>query len=236
MVSAIIPAYNEEKTVGAVLLALKNHPLIGEVILVDDGSTDRTASIAEHAGARVIRTHKRGGKAEAMDAGVKEARFPIILFLDADIVGLTPSMVTDIIEPVLFGRYEMFVALRGRKTLVLNSLLRIFPILGGERALTKRLWHAVPDSFKRSFQIEIALNYYAKRTRKNMGFALFHGLRNTIKERKYGVIRGFMMRIGLCADVLAASLRLYVFGRFSAMNKKSVRASAIYIRDSLKNN
>lgn len=221
MVSAIIPAYNEEKTVGAVLLALKDHPLIGEVILVDDGSTDSTASIAALSGARVVRIRKRSGKAEAMDVGVREAQFPFILFLDADIVGLTPEMITRIVEPVLFGWYEMFVALRGRKTLFLNKLLRISPIIGGERALSKRLWYMVPDSFKRSFQIEIALNYYTKRTGKKMGFALFHGLRNTIKERKYGVVRGFIMRIGLCADVLIVSLRLYVFGKFFASDKES---------------
>lgn len=217
MVSVIIPAYNEEKTVGAVLLALKGHPLVGEVLLVDDGSTDRTAFIGECLGAYVIRMRKRRGKAEAMDAGVGKARFPVILFLDADIVGLTPSMVTRIVEPVLFDRYEMFVALRGRKTLFLNKLLRIFPILGGERALSKELWYMVPERFKRGFQIEIALNYYAKKTRKNMGFALFHGPRNTIKERKYGVIRGFIMRIGLCVDVVLVSLRLYVFEKFKSL-------------------
>lgn len=232
MVSVIIPAYNEEKTVGAVLLALKGHPLVGEVLLVDDGSTDRTAFIGECLGAYVIRMRQRRGKAEAMDAGVGKARFPVILFLDADIVGLTPSIVTRIVEPVLFDRYEMFVALRGRKTLFLNKLLRIFPILGGERALSKELWYMVPERFKRGFQIEIALNYYAKKTKKNMGFALFHGLRNTIKERKYGVIRGFIMRIGLCVDVVLVSLRLYVFEKlkekipfFNGRSLRHIRAA-----------
>ncbi|MBI2120735.1 MAG: glycosyltransferase family 2 protein [Parcubacteria group bacterium] len=214
MVSAIIPAYNEEQTVGAVLFALKEHPLIGEVIVVDDGSTDRTALLAEQSGARVLCIRKRCGKAEAMEAGVRESRFPALLFLDADIVGLTPDMVTRIASPVLSGRYEMFVALRGRKMFFLNKLLRFFPILGGERALTKRLWYTVPEKFKHRFQIEIALNYYAKKTRKKMGFALFRGLHNTIKEEKYGVVRGFFMRVGMCADVVWVSFRLYVLERF----------------------
>ncbi|MEM2124657.1 MAG: glycosyltransferase, partial [Methanolinea sp.] len=50
---AVIPAYNEELTIGTVVLAARPH--VGRVIVVDDGSTDRTARIAELAGAEVIR-------------------------------------------------------------------------------------------------------------------------------------------------------------------------------------
>src|SRR5690606_21147062 len=53
-VAVIIPAFNEERTVGRVIRAARNSPGISQIIVVNDGSTDRTAAIAEKAGAKVI--------------------------------------------------------------------------------------------------------------------------------------------------------------------------------------
>ena len=65
-ISAVIPAYNEAETIGAVIEELKKCSLVGEIIVVDDGSDDNTGKIAKIAGARVISRKNNGGKATAM--------------------------------------------------------------------------------------------------------------------------------------------------------------------------
>ncbi len=85
-VSVVIPALNEEGELGECLasLARQDFPAF-EVIVVDNGSTDRTSFIAEEWGARVV-LEKRRGPGYARDAGFREAKAPIIASTDADTV------------------------------------------------------------------------------------------------------------------------------------------------------
>lgn len=211
MVSAIVPAFNEEKTIQGVLRALKESSLVDDIIVVDDGSCDHTAQYAEEMGVRVIRLGENKGKAFAMEEGVLHARNPIIFFVDADMTGIGKEGIAAVIQPVVSGDYEMYVALNDRNIFFINKLLRFFPILGGVRALTKELWQSVPREHKKRFRIEVALNYYAKKTKKNMGFELISNLHNTIKEKKYGFLVGLWRRIAMVADVVYISIRLYIF-------------------------
>lgn len=212
MVSAVIPAFNEAATVGEVVSKVLGHPDILEVIVVDDGSTDGTAGAAESAGARVVRLDCNRGKAWALEIGVRAASHDIILFMDADVTGQTTESLSRIVQPVTDGRFEMYVGVRARKTVWLNRLLRLSPIIGGKRALTRRLWNAVPHKHKSRFQIEIALNYTAKQFERGMGFELVTGTDHRIKERKYGIVLGLLRRIRMMADILTISIRLYVLG------------------------
>src|SRR5436190_3112297 len=88
-VSVVIPAYNEERWIGCALgsLGRQTHPSF-EVIVIDDGSTDRTGKIAAGFGVRLFRTSHRGAGA-ARDYGAKAAEGAIVVFLDADDVYAT---------------------------------------------------------------------------------------------------------------------------------------------------
>lgn len=215
MVSVIIPAFDESATIGKCVAAALGHPQIDEVIVVDDGSRDGTGHLAAEAGARVVRLDENGGKAAALHAGVRAARNDVLLFLDADVIGHTDQTLTRIMQPVIDGRFEMYVGVRARSTVWLNRLLHFFPIIGGERALTRRVWEAVPPAHRNGFQIEIALNYTAKRFEKSMGFELVPGTIHLTKEAKYGLVLGLARRFGMVADVVSISFRLYVVGAIS---------------------
>jgi glycosyltransferase involved in cell wall biosynthesis len=210
MVSAIIPAYNERHTIGGVIAPMLDHPLIDEIIVVDDGSTDGTAKRARSRGAKVISLTGNGGKASAMAQGVRAAKHEIIFFSDADVVGLTPDIITQIVSPVISGEYGMYVGIRGRKTYWANRLLHFTPILGGERVLTRELWNQVPRTYKKNFQIEIALNFFAKQLGQKMGFTVVPGLSQVIKETKRGVWLGLWQRLRMICDILLVSWRIYV--------------------------
>ena len=71
-VTAVIPAYNEELFIGSIVL--KARQIVDRVIVVDDGSTDRTSELAIIAGAEVIRLDKNMGKAHALLLGLKRAQ------------------------------------------------------------------------------------------------------------------------------------------------------------------
>jgi lipopolysaccharide/colanic/teichoic acid biosynthesis glycosyltransferase/glycosyltransferase involved in cell wall biosynthesis len=88
MISVIVPAYNAEETVGECIRALVAQTMDSsqyEIIVVDDGSTDGTAALAESSGAKVLR-QERSWPATARNLGVRNARGEIICFTDADCV------------------------------------------------------------------------------------------------------------------------------------------------------
>lgn len=210
MVSVVIPAFNEERTVAGVVRAVIGHPLVNEIIVVDDGSTDETAARARAAGARVIELPSNVGKAGAMDAGVRHASRDVILFLDADCEGFTHDVISRIALPVVEGRNVMYIGINTRKTYWLNRILHVFPILSGSRAVRRALWDAVPADYKRHFQIEIALNYFSRGFKPGSGFELVSGIKHHIKETKHGLVVGLSRRLGMIGDIASVTIRLYV--------------------------
>jgi glycosyltransferase involved in cell wall biosynthesis len=226
-VSAIVPARDEGRTIRGVVEVLVGHPLVSEVIVVDDASTDDTGERAREAGAIVIAMPQNGGKAAAMSLGVAAARGDVVLFSDADVIGLDRGMVSRIVEPVTSGRYAMYVGIRGRKTFWVNRLLHFTPILGGERALRRELWDQVPSTYKKNFQIEIALNFFAKLNGHRMGFTVVHGLGQVIKEKKRGLLPGLWQRLSMIGDILLVSWRLYVLRQAQLMRDRWLSRSSV---------
>lgn len=86
-VSVVIPAFNAQRTVGRVVEALRSQePAPAEILVVDDGSSDRTGAVAAAAGARVVRTDPPRFAGGARNAGWEAATRPVVLFLDSDAV------------------------------------------------------------------------------------------------------------------------------------------------------
>ncbi len=230
MVSIIIPALNESKRIEEILSQIKGHPKVVEIIVVDDGSSDGTSYVVRNfvrlnpdSGVRLIQLEHNLGKADAMEIGVQQASSDVIMFLDADVIGFTHQKMSAIMDPVLDGKYEMFVGVNARRIYILNKLLRVVPIISGARALTKNLWNSIPKKHKKNFMIEIALNYGAKQTELGMNMILIEGMRHTIKERKYGLWRGFIARVKMCVDVITISLYLYFFAKLVRILKNAFR-------------
>jgi glycosyltransferase involved in cell wall biosynthesis len=85
MISVLMPAYNEAQTIGRLVRACLAHtPPPCEVLVVDDGSADETASLATAAGARVVRLPENRGKGVAVREGFAAARGDVVVMLDAD--------------------------------------------------------------------------------------------------------------------------------------------------------
>jgi len=156
-VSAIVPVYNEEKTVAKVLETLLASPLFIEVIAVSDGSTDRSPEIVRGFGERVkfIEHRKNRGKGNALAAGIRAARGDIVSFWDADLLTLSQKHIESLIEPIASGKAEAVLGFPSLKIPKLSP----FRYLTGERAYYREdiLPHA-DEMEKLRFGVEVYLN------------------------------------------------------------------------------
>ncbi len=107
-VSAVIPAYNEENTIEAVVKGALSQ--VDEVIVVDDGSTDDTAQLAEAAGARVLK-QVNAGVLTATERGLREAAGDVVVTLDAD-GQHDPSDIPRLVEPILRNSADLVMGVR----------------------------------------------------------------------------------------------------------------------------
>jgi glycosyltransferase involved in cell wall biosynthesis len=82
-VSLVIPAYNEADHLSCILNTIP--PVVTEVVVVDDGSTDKTAAIARENGAVVVQHTHNQGKGAAMVSGISKATGDVVVFMDADL-------------------------------------------------------------------------------------------------------------------------------------------------------
>jgi glycosyltransferase involved in cell wall biosynthesis len=106
VISVVIPAYNEEKTIGDVIeetiRVMENLRLPYEIIVVDDGSTDRTREIASKYKATVLSNGRNRGKGYALRKGFRHAQGDIVVTLDAD-SSHNPKEIPDLINPLFNG-------------------------------------------------------------------------------------------------------------------------------------
>lgn len=110
--AVVVPAYNEALVIGSVVLQAQKHS--DRVIVVDDGSADRTAAVARLAGADVIEMPENGGKAKAMMAGFARARelgYEAVVMLDGD-GQHDPDEIPAVAAPVLVGEADLVIGSR----------------------------------------------------------------------------------------------------------------------------
>lgn len=113
LVSVIIAALNEEGAIGKVVREVPRH-IADEIIVVDNGSTDRTAEVARVAGARVV-TEPRRGYGRAFRAGLRSIspESEIVVFLDGDGSDY-PQMMDRLVEPIIEGTHDLVIGSRTR--------------------------------------------------------------------------------------------------------------------------
>ncbi len=124
--SVVIPAYNEEERVPRAVRAVRDYFArrgeAGEVIVVDDGSADRTAALAEEAGARVIRVSPNRGKGNAVRTGMLAAAGDPVLFSDADLSA--PIEAWDLLRERHGAGAPVAIGVRTRESVTVRQPLR----------------------------------------------------------------------------------------------------------------
>jgi glucosyl-3-phosphoglycerate synthase len=120
-ISVVIPAHNEERTVGSIVATIRRHlmeltPLVDELIVVDSRCEDATAQLASDAGAKVVSQDaitqglpRLEGKGDALWAGLAATTGDFVAFVDADLREFGPHFVTGLLGPLLTDPSVVFV-------------------------------------------------------------------------------------------------------------------------------
>jgi len=194
-VAAIIPAYNEEDRIAAVLRTLTSAAAVDEVIVVNDGSTDGTAQAAQAIpGVQVITLPRNKGKGGAMREGATRTEADVLLFFDADLVGLTPRHVQDLLAPVCSGEATMAMGIFKGGRLWTDMAQFFAPAITGQRAIRRDVFLHIPDLESVGYGIELAINDYVHRQGLIRKDITLRGVTHPMKEEKLGWARGAASR------------------------------------------
>ncbi len=199
---AIIPAYNEEKTIGHVLAVLKNTPLINKIIVVSDGSTDNTVQVAKSYEVEVIELTENRGKGGALKAGLDNNKADVVLFLDADLIGLTPKHVHSLLEPVINDQADMTIGIFDKGRIATDLAQKMAPYLSGQRALKFPLLEQISDLDVARFGVELALNRFMESSGVRVQEVLLHDMSHVMKEEKFGVWKGMAARMKMYWEII----------------------------------
>lgn len=213
-ISAIIAAYNEEKTLAEVLGVLTRNPLIDEIIVVSDGSTDATVEICRSfPGVTTIALRENCGKGYAMRVGVQYARHDVLFFVDGDMLNLTDEHISSLLMPVLRDECDMNIGVRNRDPIrnFFHLEMKVGPVLSGIRVMRRAVWDTVPLRYQERFKIEAALNFFCSRAGYRQRQTIIYGLGHVIKETKRGLREGLSSRWEMTREVFLLHWDLYVF-------------------------
>ncbi len=211
-VTCIIPAYNEAGGISAVVAAARGCAQVVEVIVVSDGSTDETARRAAAAGAdRVLVLPRNRGKGGAVAAAVPHARGEVLLLLDADLRGLRPTHLTQLLAPLLAGRAEMAVGV-----FTDDPLHGMLPTLSGQRAVQRRLLRHSEALAGTGFGFELALDRLARREGARVVTVPLSGVAHRRKRQKYGTVKGLRQEVRASSDLFRQVRRLVAPRRAAA--------------------
>lgn len=193
MVTAIVCAYNEEKTVRPILEVLLSHPRIDEVIAVDDGSTDRTGKIIDSIKNQklIVIHHKNNlGKGAAVAAAVKRSHGDILLFTDADLVHFHPAHVDLLLTPLNINEKIMAIGIREARQPHEKTFGLLIRSFGGERAVVKKF---ILPALKRietaGYGVEVILNLGHLRKRRPIIYIPLPGLVHKTKQQKHPIYK-----------------------------------------------
>jgi glycosyltransferase involved in cell wall biosynthesis len=204
--SCVICAWNEAPRIAGVLAVVAGHPLVDEVIVVDDGSSDGTGDVARgFQRVRVVACPVNRGKAAAMAEGLAAARHELLLLLDADLRGLTGEDVSALALPVLDGAVDVSLSLR-RNSLALFRAIGL-DFVSGERVLRRALLAEALSEAPRlpRFGIEVVMNRRIISERLPIAVVRWSGVTQARKTEKLGLVRGLRAEWRMLRDLMHAT-------------------------------
>lgn len=213
-VAAVIPAFNEASRIRRVLDTLRATSEVHEVIVVSDGSTDGTYEQACRVpGVHAIQLQQNRGKGGAMRAGAERTDADVLIFFDADLDGLTPQHVRDLLAPVCTGQADMAMGIFRGGRWVTDIAQKLSPGITGQRAIRRDLFLEIPGLDNVGYGIELAITYYVLHNGYVREDVPLSGVTHPMKEEKLGLMRGAASRARMYWQMARFGLSYRLFGR-----------------------
>jgi len=216
-ISVVIAAYNEEPKIAEVLKIVEHHPIINEVIVINDGSKDNTSEVVKKFDVTLIENEKNLGKTLSVKKGIEMAKGDLIMLIDADLKGLTSDAITMLAKPVLDGKVDWTLSLRdnsvGFMKLVKMDWISGERVVPKDLLLDKAIWSR-PDI---SYGLETLMNKSLLAKNKTFCSVYLPELTITSKSEKIGVIKGTMGEIKMFGQIIRVLPLFKVFSQFFKM-------------------
>ncbi len=207
LIAAIIPGYNEERNIAGVLEALHLSDILDEIIIVDDGSDDKTVEIARKFAAtdrrmQVIRHERNKGKGQAIFTGWAATTAPYLLLLDADLHALTPDNILALMTPVLDHHADMTLGLFWGGHINTDFSSWGMPFLTGQRGLRADILKHVSREAAAGYGFEIALTIAANQQNYRKRVVPLKGVWHPPSEFHRGGLNGIIWRFRMYAQII----------------------------------
>ncbi len=214
-VGVVIPAWNEEHNIQLVLDTIGPVEWLAKVVVVDDGSSDNTLGVSQDCArnySRMVVEHlpDNQGKGAAMLAGMRALPQEVdaVIFLDADLIGLTEDHLTRLYTPVKDLQCEMSVAIFKDGYWRTDLSQRFAPNLNGQRCLPREAAEQVLCPLAESgYGVEIGLTLYARRNKWRIHYVSWQGMTHEMKEPKLGWREAFRVRGMMYQQILVTWFR-----------------------------
>lgn len=220
-VAAIVPAHNEARRIRPVLEALIAAPEVDEVVMISDGSTDDTCAVAASVpGVTALELKRNKGKGGAMLHAAQSTDADVLIFFDADLIGLNQKHIHDLLEPVLSGEATMALGIFQGGRWATDIAQRWSPGITGQRALLREVFLQIPDVEHVGYGVELAITYYVRYNDLVSKYVPLRGITATMKEEKLGLIRGSWARTVMYWEMLRFRVSYEFRGRPPKKRKK----------------
>jgi len=216
-VGVVIPAWNEERDIPLVLNTVGPIEWLAKIVVVDDGSSDNTLIVSRDCASnysRMVVEHlaDNQGKGAAMVAGMRALPNEVdtVIFLDADLIGLTEDHLKRLYTPVKDQQCEMVVAIFKAGYWRTDLSQRFAPNLNGQRRLPREAADlALNPLAKSGYGVELGLTFFARRKKWRIQYVSWEGMTHNMKEKKLGWREGYRVRAMMYQQILTTWAHLW---------------------------